>query len=187
MRRLPYIAVLIVCIACAETRLFASEYNYTFAGAAFSGGLLSTRGSDWVDTHQQNVRSSGYYGTGGLTAQIFVTPLVGEYSLFFAKTVTVKPALYYLEHMALIKYVYRIHPLFSATAGGGIYLESPPSTRAYKGGGGVACLGCIFLPAETWRITADIFAGYGACSLGTDATKFFAGLKVGVTAKVGRM
>jgi hypothetical protein len=85
------------------------------------------------------------------------------------------------------KYVYSLNNSFALTLGVGLFLETPPSTKKYDGGGGILSTGAIYTVNWNWKIFLDIQYQYGYMSLGDNSTKASYGAVVGIIRKLGKL
>lgn len=166
----------------------------TYTGITLGGGINQIEYTDWFTDHQETANIGGSYYSGGILFAVFVRELIGEFSLQYianandsvegGKDTSVQHLLYTFTG----KYAYPLGTGFFATCGFGLYMETPPATSSYDGGGGAAItLGCILDMSSDWKMIFDFNGRYGQFGMGQDSTKLSYGINVGVVYNVGRI
>ncbi|HQO01301.1 MAG TPA: hypothetical protein PLI62_03450 [Spirochaetota bacterium] len=174
--------------------LWSEEHFYTYLGITLGGGINQIEYSDWFTDHQETANISGTYYSGGMLFAVFVRELVGEFSLQYiansngaaegGRDTSVQHLLYTFTG----KYAYPLGSRFFATGGIGLYIETPPATASYDGGGGpLMTAGCIVSISPNWKFIFDLQGRYGQFGMGEDSTKLSYGINVGVVINVGRI
>jgi len=174
--------------------LWAEEHFFTYMGITLGGGINQIEYTDWFTDHQETANISGTYYSGGLLCAVFVRELVGEFSMQYianandtvegGKDTSVQHLLYTFTG----KYAYPLGTRFFATGGIGLYIETPPATGSYDGGGGpLLTIGGIVNLSPDWKIIFDLQGRYGQFGMGQDSTKLSYGINVGVVYNVGRI
>lgn len=167
----------------------AQQHYTTYAGAVMSLGANSITYKDWIDNEQASRNVSGSHYGGGVLLDLFVNMFIGEFSMqYLVNSNDGDTSVNHLLFVFTGKYAYEIQSWISATAGIGLYMETPPASQTYDGGGGFnVTIGTLFRPSRDWNIVVDSYYRYGQFGMGQDSTKTSYGLSLGVIRKVGQI
>lgn len=163
------------------------EFIHTFLGPAIEGGYNRVAYREWRVTSMTTQTLQGFFGGGGVIMGLYAGYLGGEFIIAFHYNM-MNPALWHMGYSLMGKGLIPIGTSFNVTIGLGLYLESPPANRSYKGGAGFkGSLGTIIHTSYDTRLVIDGYARYGWYDLGEDSRKISAGFSVGFLFKVGRL
>ncbi len=182
-----FLFLFITPLAAAEEELY-----FTYIGPVIGFGMNKISYSGWSqDTNTRiSADKKGYFLSGGCQMDIFVRRFIGEFEIEYINNFSSgKPDVnvQHLIYTGIGKYSYPLSDTMAVTGGLGVYLETPPANKSYKGGGLNAALGAIFDIKREWKIVADVLFKYGSFGLGDSSSKFSIGAKIGVVYKVGRI
>ncbi len=86
------------------------------------------------------------------------------------------------------KYRYPISSIFNITGGLGLYMDMPPATDDYDGGGGIsACIGTMIDLTLNSMLVLDVYGRYGSFGIGEESTRLTTGASLGFVYKIGRI
>jgi len=198
LRALPVFLVLLFSLL--SSKLHGQELFFTYLGPIISAGYTSANYSDWKDTQRETLSETGLAFSGGAVIDVIARDVMGEFSLQFMNNTGGDTAVAHLLFSGAAKYIHHINPDTFLAGGLGIYYESPPATRDFDGGGGLAAIaGLGYLFSHDWYLIADITARYGSLGMGDhdsrdflflkvpESTKLFLGISLAVIYKVGRL
>lgn len=174
--------------AAAEEETVNKELYFTYIGPVIGFGYNYIKYSDWFGTERDTQKLSGIYFSGGCAFNLYTSFLVGDFKLQYVFNKNENYPVLHLVFSASGKYLWKITSLFSIAAGLGIYLETPPSNKNYKGSAGFLLpAGIIFDTTFNTKLVVDIIGRYGFYGLGEDSTKVSFGINAGFLFKVGRI
>lgn len=170
--------------------LFAEQLFFTYIGLTGGAGFDKIKYKDWSQDENilKNSDISGSYTSGGILLDVFADFFIGEFSLQYISNSNTEIPVSHMIYDAAGKYSYQVIDFLAITAGAGLYMETPPSSRGYNsGGGGAAFLGTVFNPGRNFKIIFDFIGRYGSFGIGEDSTRYSYGARVGVVYKIGRI
>ena len=166
------------------------ERLLTFVGLGFSTGINKVNYKDFrssTDTYKESdEKSTSLMPT--IFTSLYGNNILGEFQIAFNKESSSEKALahYNLYFSACLKYLYNFNSLIAVNVGPGIYAETLPSSKSYKGGGILFGAGVNFSLSENWKIILNITTSYGSYGVGDDSTKFGYAAFFGIAKKFGR-
>ena len=166
-----------------------STRYYTYIGTTVSAGFNSISYSGWEDDKQSSIEESGFYFFPAVCAFIIASPLMGQFNLGFAVNLNDSEltSIYHVKADARIKYLYKENLPVTLTGGAGFYIEMPPSSEKYDGGGALITLGLLHPLSSDWSLLCDFDLGYGYFGKGSEGRKLTYGITIGAAAKVGNL
>ncbi len=178
-------------ISFAPTSLNAQELFFTYLGVTAGGGVQTVHYENWWDDQRQEQNYQGNFFSGGALMNIIVNNLVGEFTAqFMHNSLEGTPDLS-VHHTLLTvtgKYMYELSTVFNLTGGAGLYIDMPPATDTYDGGGGLsACVGTMIDLTLDSILVLDIYGRYGYFGLGEESTRLTTGASLGFVYKIGRI
>ncbi len=186
-RLIPLILVLLMLVPGV---LQAEDRIFTFLGPAFSGGVNKITYNDWFDNETGTKKVAGNFYGGGIQLDVFAAPLVGEFIIQYLSNSASETeiAVNHLYFGFTGKYAYYPTSVFALAPGMGLYVETPPASKRYDGGGGfTASLGFIIHFTQDLRFILDAQGRYGSFGMGEDSRKISYGINVGLVYKVGSL
>lgn len=182
---------IIIAAACACVPLGAAaqerELVYTFIGPVAGAGMNSITHHDWFDFYTGTKKYTGTYASAGLSLWVVSKWLIGDFTVQYM----------YSRNEAVLQHLYytltgrvgiRMGNVALFAPGIGLYFESPPSNRKYKGGaGGRVPVAFLFNTTFDTKLLLDASVMYGWYGIGDRSTKFFYGITLGFIFKVGRI
>ncbi|MBN2435283.1 MAG: hypothetical protein JXK07_08470 [Spirochaetes bacterium] len=162
---------------------------YTYIGSTVSAGFNSISYSGWESGEQSSIEESGYYFFPSVCAFIIAPPLMGQFNLGFAINLN-DSELTSINHVkadARIKYMYNENLPVTLTGGAGFFIEMPPASEKYDGGGALITLGLLHPLSSDWSLLCDFDLGYGYFGKGSEGRKLTYGITIGAAAKVGNL
>jgi hypothetical protein len=168
---------------------YAESLFFTYGGTTFSYGKNRISYTDWFNNRRETHDVSGAYYMPGLVLDLFVDNFIGELSIDYLinQNDDSDTSIQHMSWKTKSKYVYSLNNSFALTLGVGLFLETPPSTKKYDGGGGILSTGAIYTVNWNWKIFLDIQYQYGYMSLGDNSTKASYGAVVGIIRKLGKL
>ncbi len=168
------------------------ELFFTYIGPTIGGGTNQIAYRGWSSDSNTRVSKmiSGYYVSGGCSLDIFVRNFIGELTLEYINNFSSgKPdvSVQHLIYTGTFKYSFALNNAFALTCGIGAYMETPPATRSYNGGGVNGTIGAVFDVSRDWKVIFDFVTRYGRFGMGDDSSKFSLGAKIGAVYKIGRI
>lgn len=168
------------------------ELFFTYIGPTIGGGTNQIAYRGWSSDSNTRVSRvlTGYYVSGGCLLNIYVKYFIGEFTLEYINNFNSgKPdvSVQHLIYTGTFKYAFAVTDAFALTCGVGAYMETPPASKGYNGGGLNGSLGSVFDVSRDWKIVFDLVARYGRFGLGDDSSKFSLGAKIGAVYRVGRI
>jgi hypothetical protein len=169
-----------------------SELYFTYVGPTMGGGINQIAYRGWSSDSDTRISKviSGYYFSSGGVMDIFVNNFIGEFSLeYMYNSSSGKPdvSVQHLIYTGTGKYAFAINDMLALTCGLGAYLETPPASKGYHGGGLNGSIGAVYDWSRDWKIIFDVVSRYGYFGLGDDSSKFSLGAKIGLVYRVGRI
>ncbi len=169
----------------------AQELFFTYVGVTAGGGLQTVQYENWWDDQRQGQNYQGSFFSGGAMMDIIVHNLVGEFTAQFMYNSLEGTPDISVHHTLLTatgKYMYKLTTAFNLTGGGGLYIDMPPATDTYDGGGGLsACVGTMIDLTLDSIVVFDIYGRYGYFGLGEESTRLTTGASLGFVYKIGRI
>jgi hypothetical protein len=168
------------------------ELFFTYIGPTIGGGINQIAYRGWSSDSNARISKvvSGYYISGGCLLDIFVKYFIGELSLEYINNFNSgypDVSVQHLIYTATAKYSFAINNEFALTCGVGAYLETPPASKSYNGGGINGTIGAVYDVSHDWKIIFDVTSRYGRFGMGDDSSKFSLGAKIGAVYRVGRI
>lgn len=182
--KLSFFIVLLYSIS-----IFADDGFSTYAGILGSWGINSINYSRWDETARRTDTVNGQNMLIGITGSAYAKYLSGEFSLSASLNYNDEDetSIHHADWCGILKIQYPFNQYFSVYTGLGLYMEMPPATSEYEGGGGTAVLGTAFSFGSGYKIAPDIYARYGYFGLGEESTKLSYGIRIQFIKKVGRL
>lgn len=182
--------ILFAAFALTEKNAHSEELFFTYVGPSVSYNYNFVKYQDWIIDKNDtvNYRNSGF--TGGIFTQIFVGRISGEMSLnleYDLLSGSPDLTMYHLTWTGIGKFAFYQTTKWSISGGLGVYLETPPATNSYDGGGAIITSGFNYKIGENQLISTDIYSSFGNFGLGQDSSKINVGVKVAYGFKVGRI
>ncbi len=176
---------------CNSGTLQAQELFFTYVGVTAGGGIQTVEYQDWWDDQRNSQSYSGNFFSGGAMMDIVVNNLVGEFTAqFMYNSLDGTPDIS-VHHTLLTvtgKYRYPLSTMFNLAGGLGLYMDMPPATDDYDGGGGVsACIGTMIDLTLNSMLVLDIYGRYGTFGVGEESTRLSTGASLGFVYKIGRI
>jgi hypothetical protein len=191
-RRTFFLLVLLLFLSRAPLAAEEERY-YTYLGAVFGAGINKIHYNGWFDDQYGSQSISGSYYSGGFIFQVYVKQFIGEFTVQYdmnsnSDTKNPDTSVSHPLYTFVAKYTYPLGADFFAAGGLGLYMETPPATAKYDGGGGPAVtLGMLYEINIDWKIVFDFNLRYGQFGIGEDSTKLCYGITIGVVRNVGRI
>ena len=180
------IAAACVCVpvgAMAEER----ELIYTYLGPVTSAGGNYIRYTDWFGLFTDTKKISGYHITAGASLWVISKWLIGDFSIQYIYNQNEK-LLHHLYFTMAARIGIRMGHVGSFAPGIGLYFDTPPSNRKYRGGGGLrAPIGFLFDTTPESKFFVEGSVMYGSYGMGEKSTKLSFGGSLGMIFKVGRI
>ena len=178
--------------AAAQVVKEEGELYFTYVGPSIGGGRnqIAYRGWSSESNARESKLISGNYINGGFILDIFVKNMIGEFGLDYVNNFSSGKPDVSVQHLMLTsagKFAYSLNNFSALTCGVGVYLETPPASRSYRGGGLNGVIGAVFDISRDWKIIFDFVCRYGFFGIGDDSSKLSLGGKIGVVYKVGRI
>ena len=181
-------AILLALPLYAQQSEAERDIIYTFVGPMASVGYNHVVYKDWFDTQQGTKKPAGLFISGGCYLAIYAKYFMGDFSIQYVYNALTGIQLLHLQYATTARGNIRVSNLIYFTPGLGIYLESPPSNRAYRGSGGLlVAVGCTLETTHDTKLFVDLVTRYGYFGLGEGSTKISYGLNIGFIFKVGRI
>jgi len=192
--KLLILALLIGFMITGSAFAEEEELFFTYIGPTLGAGtnqIAYRRWSQSSDSRESSV-VSGYFISGGFLLNIYVRNFIGEFALEYMADQNSKESdisVMHLIYTSQAKYSYSLNDMFSLTCGLGAYLETPPSTKRFDSGGGIAgSFGFIIDFNREFKLVVDTpVCRYGYFGVGDDSSKLSFGVKIGMVYKVGRI
>lgn len=171
------------------SKVYANDLFFTYAGLNFGYGLNQITYTDWFDTKRETRDVTGQHYNFGLVFNIFIYDFIGDFSYNFTynNNSDSETAVYHLTATGSLKYAYPATKSFALTIGPGLYIETPPSTKNYDGGGAIISTGFIYTVNWDWKIYTDFYGRYGSYGLGDNSSKISYGITLGFLHKFGKI
>ncbi len=185
-RFLTAFLVVVIVATAGESRGQERELVYTFVGPVGGGGFQRVTTRDWQNIYRSE-KSAGNYYHGGFSLWVVSRWLIGDFSVQYAYNEYRKP----LHHCYVTisgKAAFTVKQIVTFAPGIGLYFESPPSNRGFRGGAGVrAPLAVLFHTTFDTRLFIEGSFTYGWLGIGDRSTKMSYGANLGFIIKVGRI
>jgi hypothetical protein len=179
-----------VACLCIPLHVYAEDRDliYTYLGPVGGAGFSNLTYSDWNNNYGKS-KYSGYYATGGIALWVISKWLIGDFSVQYMynnfKSVGIVQNLYYTMSGRI---GIRMGTVGIFSPGIGMYFESPPSNRKFRGSAGLrAPLAFLFNTTYDSLLFLEGSFMYGWYGMGDRSTKMFYGLTLGFIYKVGRI
>jgi hypothetical protein len=191
---------LILCIICLFFSLRASaaerQLIFTYIGPVVGAGMNYVHYVErwsWDNFFSRNKNyASGYFLNGGITIHLmgrfsYNFEYIGDFSIQCMNNWN-KKQIMHMYYTASVKFGFTFAEIISLAPGIGLYLETPPANRTYKGGGGVRVPLALFIttPLES-KFYVEASFMYGWYGLGQKSSKIFFGISLGYISKVGKI
>lgn len=183
------IAIAAVCL-CIPLQVVAEDRDliYTYFGPVGGAGFNQLKYSDWNNLYNKDTYS-GYYATGGIALWLISKWLIGDFSIQYMynnfKGMKIVQNIYYTISGRL---GVKIGSVAIFSPGIGMYFESPPSNRKFRGSAGLrAPLAFLFNTTYDSILFIEGSFMYGWYGMGDRSTTMFYGLTLGFIYKVGRI
>ncbi len=176
-----------LCIAAPPGAIAAErDLVYTFIGPVAGGGMSHTVTSDWRNLYGKE-KESGVYFHGGCSLWVISRWFIGDFTIQYAHNRYQRP-LQNLFYTISGKVAINLKNVVTIAPGIGLYFESPPSNRGFRGGAGIRTpLAVLFTTTFDTRLFIEGSFMYGWLGVGDRTTRLSYGANLGFIFKVGRI
>jgi hypothetical protein len=179
-------AVLMIVAAPGESPAQQRDLVYTYIGPVGGGGFQHVTTREWRNFYLGE-KSAGHYYHGGVSLWVASRWINGDCSLQYAYNHYQRP-LHHLYVTLSGRAAITVKQIVTFAPGIGLYFETPPSNRGFRGGAGVrAPLAVLFHTTFDTRLFVEGSFMYGWLGIGDRSTKLSYGANLGFIVKVGRI
>ncbi len=171
-------------------RAVAAERDliYTYLGPIVGAGFSQLNYSDWTTFYSEK-KYPGYYINAGASIWVVSKWLAGDFSLQYMYNNFGGFGIVHNMYMTMSgRICVRMGTVGIFAPGVGMYAETPPSNREFRGSAGLRVpIAFLFNTTYDTMLFIDGSFMYGWYGMGDRSTKMFYGLSLGFIFKIGRI